>query len=176
LGFWHCGVRSGSEGSDVAREAGNQHPSLAMPPYTLRNDLSEQDDSWRFTLPERELRTPKRIKPKAIYGKIVKFTVEAITLEMTQLPNNRILQDDDPSKFILASFYGLRFPEAGAKATKEYINRLMKAGFFLNNVQYRFYHHSNSQLVRRASVNCSSCKIHCDSLAKSKLLSQASQY
>jgi regulator of nonsense transcripts 1 len=33
------------------------------------------------------------------------------------------------------------------RATTEYINRLMVAGLFINDVQYRFYHHSNSQLV-----------------------------
>ncbi|KAJ6607939.1 RNA-directed RNA polymerase [Mycena sp. CBHHK59/15] len=33
---------------------------------------------------------------------------------------------------------------------QKYITRLMRAGLFLNGVQYRFYHHSNSQLRSRS--------------------------
>ena len=85
--------------------------------------------------------------PGRIYGKRVTFTAAAITLEIGELSNNRILQDDDPSKFIAVSFGGLRFPDTFLRVTGEYIQRLMEAGLYLNGTQYRFYHHSNSQLV-----------------------------
>jgi regulator of nonsense transcripts 1 len=42
----------------------------------------------------------------------------------------------------------LRFPDSFLRVTGDYIVRLMKDGLFLNGVQYRFYHHSNSQLAR----------------------------
>ena len=88
-------------------------------------------------------------------GKTIRFTAEAIILEIDQFPSNRILQDDDASKFILASFGGLRFPESTLRDTADYMNRLLKAGLFLNGVQYRFYHHSNSQLVGPSSFRIS---------------------
>jgi hypothetical protein len=114
--------------------------------YTLQTSPSKDDDSWRFSVPQEALLPPR--KSKGIFGKFIKFTPQAITFEMANLPSNRILHSDDPSKFILLSFGDLRFPEANLKASGEYIARLMKAGLFLNNIQYRFYHHSNSQLVR----------------------------
>src|SRR6266576_3699986 len=68
---------------------------------------------------------------------------------MEQFSSNRILRSDDPSKFIRVSFGGLRFPDLSIRITSEYISRFMKNGLFLNGKQYRFYHHSNSQLVSK---------------------------
>lgn len=45
-----------------------------------------------------------------IYGKRVTFSAKAITLELEELSSNRILQDDDPSKFIVVSSKDLWFP------------------------------------------------------------------
>ncbi|KAH9833398.1 RNA dependent RNA polymerase-domain-containing protein [Rhodofomes roseus] len=78
------------------------------------------------------------------------FTPDAIKLDMILFPANRILNADDPSKFILASFEGLRFPDTPASTTREYMMRLFKAGLFLNGAQYRFHGHSNSQLRSRS--------------------------
>jgi regulator of nonsense transcripts 1 len=116
-----------------------------MTPYTLQTNPSKDDDTWRYSVPQ-EVLLP-RPKSKGTCGKFIKFTAQAITFEMTELPHNRVLHGDDPAKFILLSFGDLRFPEANLRATSDYIARLMKAGLFLNNIQYRFYHHSNSQLV-----------------------------
>jgi regulator of nonsense transcripts 1 len=121
-----------------------------MAPTTLRQNPSKDDDSWRFTVPQDALLPPRNAKDPLLYGKLIKFTADAITLDMQRLPNNRILQTDDRSKFILLSCGDLRFPETPIKVTGDYISRLLKAGLFLNGVQYRFYHHSNSQLVRFA--------------------------
>ena len=98
-------------------------------------------------VPQNHLALPGRRNERNIYGKLVKFTADAITLEIPQFPSNRILRSDDPTKFLLVFFERLRFPEGDLRATTEYICRMMRAGVFLNDVQYRFYHHSNSQLV-----------------------------
>jgi hypothetical protein len=116
-----------------------------MKPYTLKENPPADQDSWRYQVPDDGLVSRKNDR---IIGKFIKFTAEAITLRMNDnLPSNRILQTDDPSKFILASFSDLRFPDSSMRVTMDYINRLMKAGLFINGIQYRFYHHSNSQLV-----------------------------
>ncbi|KAJ7472913.1 RNA-directed RNA polymerase [Mycena galericulata] len=121
-----------------------------MAPITIRATPSKDDDSWAFSVPQDALRPPRNAKDPNVYGKFIKFTAEKITFEMQRLPSNRILQTDDRSKFILLSFGDLRFPETPIKATGDYISRLLKAGLFLNRVQYRFYHHSNSQLRSRS--------------------------
>jgi len=119
----------------------------------LENPLPDQKE-WKFNVPQDQLELRRRGKPSdKIFGKRITFAATAITLEIAELPNNRILQDDDPSKFIAVSFGGLRFPDTFLRVTGEYIQRLMEAGLYLNGVQYRFYHHSNSQLV---SVSVSS--------------------
>lgn len=118
-----------------------------MPPYTLLQNPPQDLESWRFTVPNNHLALPRRRNEKNIYGKFIKFTADAITLEISQFPSNRILRSDDPTKFLLVSFEKLRFPEGGLRVTADYICRMTKAGLFLNGVQYRFYHHSNSQLV-----------------------------
>src|ERR1700723_1183599 len=117
-----------------------------MKSYVLTKNPPSDQNEWQYRLPEDALLSLKRDR---MIGKSIKFTAEAITLHVDDhLPNNRILQTDDPSKFILALFSDLRFPDSSLRVTTDYINRLMKAGLFLNGIQYRFYHHSNSQLVR----------------------------
>ncbi len=113
-----------------------------MAPIVLRATPSPDDESWVFNvqLPAAPPRRPG-------IGMHVSFTTESIKFDWTLYPSNRILRSDDTSKFILASFEGLRFPDKPASATREYKIRLFKAGFHLNGVEYRFYGHSNSQLV-----------------------------
>ena len=113
----------------------------------LENPPVDQGE-WKFVVPPDQLQLWRPAKePGRIYGKRVTFTAKAITLEVGELSNNRILQDDDPSKFVVVSFKDLWFPNARGRATGEYIQRLMEAGLHLNGTQYRFYHHSHSQLV-----------------------------
>lgn len=114
----------------------------------LENPQPDQKE-WKFAVPPDQLqpRRPAKASGK-IYGKRITFTAAAIALEIGELSNNRILQDDDPSKFIAVSFGTLRFPDSFLRVTGEYITRLMETGLYLNGIQYRFYHHSNSQLVR----------------------------
>lgn len=109
---------------------------------------------WKFVVPADRLQLQRPPRGTGKYGKRIMFTAAAITLEIGELSNNRILQDDDPSKFIAASFGGLRFPDTFLRVTGEYIQRLMEAGLYLNGTQYRFYHHSNSQLVSPTLIRC----------------------
>lgn len=108
----------------------------------LQANPSPTDTQWSFRVDSKHLSSHR---PR--FGKLVTFTHEAIKLQMAEYPQNRILHLDDPSKFILASFGSLRFPDTKLSVTADYLNKLFEAGFFLNGVQYRFYHHSNSQLV-----------------------------
>ena len=120
-----------------------------MAPTILRNHPQMDDDAWRFNVPHESLLPPKRARDGITYGKVVSFSTDAITLRIEQFPSNRVIHSDDPSKFILLSFgKEFRFPDHPPRVSGEYIARLLKAGFFLNDIQYRFYHHSNSQLVR----------------------------
>ncbi|KAF7292109.1 hypothetical protein MIND_01237600 [Mycena indigotica] len=118
----------------------------------LQHNPTKDDTEWKFTLPATAFSIPPKAKNPELYGKFIKFTATHITFQMQLLPNNRILQSDDKTKFILLSFGDLRFPETTLKATAEYMTRLFKMGLFLNGVQYRFYHHSNSQLRSRSCL------------------------
>jgi regulator of nonsense transcripts 1 len=125
-----------------------------MRTHTLQQNPSKSDDTWKFTAPADFLRS--RTRSQNPTGKMIRFTQQAILLQIDQFPRNRILQDDDASKFILASFGDLRFPESTLRDTADYMKRFFNAGLFLNGVQYRFYHHSNSQLVMNLSLYASS--------------------
>ena len=117
-----------------------------MKTVLLENPPVDQKE-WKFVVPPDRLQLRRPKAAGKIYGKRITFTATAITLEIGELSNNRILQEDDPSKFVAVSFGGLRFPDTFLRVTGEYIQRLMEAGLYLNGTQYRFYHHSNSQLV-----------------------------
>ncbi|QRV99155.1 RNA-dependent RNA polymerase [Ceratobasidium sp. AG-Ba] len=117
-----------------------------MPPYivTLRSPLSPEDESWNFRLP-----TPiPASRPGR--GKLMIFTPENLTLQIEQFPSNRVLYQDQADDFILASFGALRFKDHPPSAAADYILRVLTKGVFLDGRQYRFYHHSNSQLRSRS--------------------------
>ena len=113
-------------------------------PIVLRENPTKTDNTWQFTAPAGALEIPRN-RPK--YGKLITFTAEKITLQIAEFPANRVLRADDPSKFILLSFGNLRFPDSTIREVSDYISRLLTTGLFLNGIGYRFYHHSNSQLV-----------------------------
>ncbi|KAG8830443.1 hypothetical protein FRC18_008083 [Serendipita sp. 400] len=121
-----------------------------MPPRTvvLRDDPSPDDNDWTFdkvTLP-RAYTNQNGI----YYGLHLSFTPEKITLSLDQFSSNRVLQTDDQTLFIAASFAGLRFKDVSSKVNIEYIKRFLKAGLVLNGKNYWFYGHSNSQLRSRS--------------------------
>ena len=137
-------------------------PSNAVPMYTLLENPPPDQETWNFTVPPAQLEPRRRRQNDIrIFGKCIRFTAEAITLEINQMPSNRVLLSDDHTKFLLVSFEKLRFPESGLKVIADYISRLMKAGLFINGKQYRFYHHSNSQLVRVRCLFLRSIMLRC---------------
>lgn len=117
--------------------------------FVLQVNPAKTDTSWRFTVPADVLRTRAPARGR-IPGIMIKFKPDGIVLEPLNFPSNRILHDDDPSQFLLASFADLRFPDSNLSESATYISNFLKAGLFINNIQYRFYHHSNSQLVSPA--------------------------
>ena len=121
----------------------------------LRSGLLPDDETWEFTFPPNSLAS-RPSRPGLVYGKAISLrrnddevtTTLQMTLRMEQFPSNRILNSDDTSKFVLFSIdRSFRFPDQPMKVGVEYLVRLFKRGVWLNGVQYRFYGHSNSQLV-----------------------------
>jgi hypothetical protein len=114
----------------------------------LRQQLAVDDDSWDFKFTPAAARR-QSAKPNVIYGKMISLRNDGIRLHIIQFPSNRILIADDPSKFVLFSVEKrFRFEEQPMRVATDYIIRMLKRGVHLNGVQYRFYGHSNSQLVR----------------------------
>ena len=112
-----------------------------MASIVLRERPTPDDTSWDF-----HVTLPRQSRPGM--GLHISFSPESITLSRTQFPQNRILQRDDPNCFVLASFERLRFPDTSPRVAQEYMLRFFSAGLILNGVMYRFFGHSNSQLVR----------------------------
>ncbi|TCD62010.1 hypothetical protein EIP91_007628 [Steccherinum ochraceum] len=116
-----------------------------MAPIILREPPTPQDSDWHFTIPDSALNSRK-----PGMGKHIAFNPLRISFQLIMFPNNRILQEDDPSQFVLVSFEQLRFPDTFVSVTRDYMMRLFQTGLFINGVQYRFYGHSNSQLRSRS--------------------------
>jgi len=121
--------------------------TASMRSHVLRQSPAKDDDSWDYQVSQDVLRPPRSTTSDVIWGKLIVFSRDAITLTMQRLPANRVLRVDDPSKFVLVSFGGFRLPDTTLRESADYIFRLLSKGLFLNGIQYRFYHHSNSQLV-----------------------------
>ncbi|KAH7343653.1 RNA dependent RNA polymerase-domain-containing protein [Rhizoctonia solani] len=117
---------------------------MAPVEFVLRTPLQPDEDSWVFTLPS-PLPAPRRGQ-----GKLLRFSPDGLVLTLDQFPSNRVLHHDIPDQYILASFSALRFKDNPPSAAANYIQRVLVKGLFLNGQQYRFYHHSNSQLRSRS--------------------------
>ena len=117
---------------------------MKLKPVVLREQPKLDDQQWQFTIPPEyltfELRKQRMLK--------ITLSDQGIVLDTDKISSNRIMHADDPTKFILLGIKRtFRFPDAGPKVTVDYLIRMFQAGIHLNNVQCRFYHHSNSQLV-----------------------------
>ncbi|KEP53488.1 RNA-dependent RNA polymerase [Rhizoctonia solani 123E] len=117
---------------------------MAPVEFVLRAPLQPDEDTWTFDLPS-PLPPPRRGQ-----GKLLRFAPEGLVLTLDQFPSNRVLHQDIPDQYILASFSALRFKDNPPSAAANYIQRVLTKGLFLNGQQYRFYHHSNSQLRSRS--------------------------
>jgi hypothetical protein len=125
---------------------GSSSPPLTMVlrEHVLRAPPTLDDTEWRF------VHVPAQLvgrQTNRLVGKCISFTHTAITLRTGPFPVNRVIHCDDPLEFVLVGFGEFRSEVFKARAAAEYMVRFFKAGLFLNGVQYRFYGHSNSQLV-----------------------------
>lgn len=129
--------------------------SIAMSrQITLRANPAPDDETWDFMFAPSSLSKPTP-RPRIIFGKVISLSIDAITLRVQQFDSNRILNSDDPSRFVLLSIdKRFRFPEQPLKVAVDYVIRMFKRGVKLNGVQYRFYGHSNSQLVCQPRFRC----------------------
>ena len=119
---------------------------ITMGDVILRRPITPEDTTWEFIFPAMALRQSK--KPGVIHGKMLSLQNDGIKLSTVQFPSNRILNADDPTKFILLTIEKrFRFEDQPLRVATDYIIRMLKKGVHLNGVQYRFYGHSNSQLV-----------------------------
>ncbi|KAF9057077.1 RNA-directed RNA polymerase [Panaeolus papilionaceus] len=120
-----------------------------MSTVVLRAHITPEDDSWEFQYPANAL--PSRTRPGKIYGRLLSISASTgITLRIEEFSSNRVLNSDDPSKFILFTMNMFRFPEQPPKVAVDYVLKMFRKGVVLNGVQFRFYHHSNSQLRGRS--------------------------
>ncbi|KDR76562.1 hypothetical protein GALMADRAFT_450547 [Galerina marginata CBS 339.88] len=118
-----------------------------MSQVILRANPAPEDETWEFTYPE----APSTTRSGRRRGKVVSLRTDGIILRMEQFPSNRILNADNPDKFVLLSIdRTFRFAEQPMKVAVDYVLRLFKRGLWLNGKQYRFYGHSNSQLRGRS--------------------------
>jgi regulator of nonsense transcripts 1 len=125
---------------------------MKLKALTLRERApnTPEEVEWKFNIPPNYmavgLRREKMLK--------ITFSDAGIVLDTDKISSNRILHSDDPTKFILLGVKrSFRFPDHPPKITTEYLIRFFKVGLFLNGVQYRFYHHSNSQLVSVSHIH-----------------------
>ncbi|KAF7789282.1 hypothetical protein EIP86_000223 [Pleurotus ostreatoroseus] len=95
-----------------------------MSPTILRRDPDPDEKEWSFSVSLSNTRQGM--------GKHISFSSDQVTLDMIRFPQNRILQGDDPGKFVLVSFQALRFPDKPARITSEYITRFLTTGLVLN--------------------------------------------
>ncbi|KAF9069456.1 RdRP-domain-containing protein [Rhodocollybia butyracea] len=121
-----------------------------MNKFVLRAHPATDDTEWKFTsIPPQFLSRPSPPGGTKRFAKLIIFTPEEITLQISPLSSNRVVLHEDPSKLIIASFEKFRFPEERPSVATEYMVRLLKAGLFLNGRQHRFFGHGNSQLRGR---------------------------
>ena len=121
---------------------------------TLQSPISLEDISWQYTpdnLPTFDDRIPDESRDHVIL-KLVTFAEDKITLSFNKQKLNRILTLDRPSKFCAVSFAQFKLFENRSNKTADYIQRFLLAGLKLNNVVYKCFGWSNSQLKSRSCL------------------------
>jgi hypothetical protein len=129
---------------------------------TLSNDVSMDDHEWRFAVPDLpptgELNQKQLVKTISLKTESRKHR---IMLRFETLQENRAIRGEPLDKFILISFAEFRclhreneavgmtsrvLQPTTPKECTDYKIELLRAGVWLNDIQYNFYGHSNSQL------------------------------
>jgi hypothetical protein len=128
----------------------------------LQSSVEPDQDSWSYVCPN--LPRPQQTNSSGFIKHVSISTTETkqhILLRYERSPNNRITRTEPLDKLLLLSFADLRLRWPGLEpsdpsrpaTTKEhgdYITRILIGGIKLNNVQYNFFGHSNSQLKSRS--------------------------
>lgn len=119
----------------------------------LQQDISSNDTAWTYTvgdLPVTHDHIPTESDDHIIL-KLISFGTDGIILSFNKQKLNRILTLDRPSKFCAVSF-GLFKVENEPKKTADYIESFLLAGISINNIRYKCFGWSNSQLKSRSCL------------------------
>ena len=131
--------------------------------YILQRNVRPDDKQWSYTVPHLPSASAtnnfRLIKSVSVVSNHWK---QEVTLRFQKQSSNRAVESDILDHFISISFekFRLQYPrtdprdetssgssqQAPPKESADYILRLLSTGLSLNNVRYRFYGHSNSQL------------------------------
>lgn len=131
--------------------------------YILQRDIRPDDKQWSYTVPHLPLAsTTNRLRLIKSVSIVSSQCKQEVTLRFQKQSPNRAVESETLDRFISISFekFRLQYPQtdlqngtssgstqqAPPKESADYILRLLSSGLSLNNVQYRFYGHSNSQL------------------------------
>ncbi|KAL8828431.1 MAG: hypothetical protein Q9191_002589 [Dirinaria sp. TL-2023a] len=143
--------------------------------YVLQREIRPNDQRWVYTVPN--LPSPSITNNLGFIKSIAVVSDrkrQEITLRFRRQFANRAVDMDALDCFISISFekFRLQYPLSNEYRTKspeesqptppkestEYIVRLLSSGIYINNVQYRFYGHSNSQLKSKTCFLCAASK------------------
>ncbi len=131
--------------------------------YILQRDIRPDDKQWSYTVSRLPLASTTNkfglIKSVSVLSSQWK---QEVTLRFQKQSPNRAVESDILDRFISISFekFRLQYPQtdlqsgtspgssqqAPPKESADYVSRLLSSGLTVNNVRYRFYGHSNSQL------------------------------
>ena len=131
--------------------------------YILQRNMRPDDKQWTYTVPHLPLAsTTNRLRLIKSVSVVSNQGKQEMTLRFQKQSPNRAVESDILDHFISISFekFRLQYPrtdpqsetsqsssqQAPPKESADYISRLLSTGLSLNNVRYRFYGHSNSQL------------------------------
>ena len=141
---------------------------------TLQTSITPEDTTWSYAVPD--LPRSDVLNDAGLMKTILVLsneTKQSIDLRFSKTSPNRAIDNGRLDCFISISFeqFRLQLPlpqdhTNGANATKsashkesaDYVVRLLRHGIILNNVQYHFYGHSNSQLKSKTCFLCQGSK------------------
>ncbi|KIW73618.1 hypothetical protein PV04_01721 [Phialophora macrospora] len=127
--------------------------------YTLQETISITDSAWRYNLPN--LPKPDTCRQAGLIKAITLTcspSTQGIYLRWVPASRNRATREHPLEELIQVSIsdfrpvYDTQDPSlpSNHKQTVDYLARLLTAGIIINDVQYSFYGHSNSQLKSRS--------------------------
>jgi hypothetical protein len=119
-----------------------------LPPVVLRKNINPLENDWTFKVVN--IPRPYTTADGRYYGLHISFSPEMITLSLEPYSPNRVLQNDNQYRYVLASFGALRFKDRPAVDNVDYIKRFLKKGLTINGRRFLFYGHSQSQLRSRS--------------------------